>query len=184
MGFINVSAVANRKELGATDMAVYEGEHITGVDPILDKVAALFLSKTNGRSMMRRSEYDPLDFSEQLPDLDIYDFSNHFERAETSAPFGSATVSFSGSHSAAFYGECTGKHLSDIEPGEVSQRAIEICNIINRTKSPVVTVVTPRSESIENQVIYMFIMPLTDETDKINGACVYHVLKRRTQSAA
>lgn len=184
MVLANVVVTTYRRELGTTDMTIYEGDNITGVDPTLDLVAARFLSKTNGRLTMRRSEYDPLDFSEQLPDLDIYDFSRRPDLPKGATSLGNATVSFSGSRSAAFYGEYTGKHLVDIEPREVSQRAIKLCKTIKRVKGPIVAVVAPGSPGNEAQHIYLFIMPLTDEAGKINGACVYHILKRSAQSAA
>lgn len=184
MGLPNVTAISHRRDLGVSNMVVYEGEDVAGVDASIDTMVSLILSKSQGRPTLRRSEFDPLDFAEQLPNIDIYDFDVPGGSTGEPARTRDAIISFSGSESSAFYGECTGKHLSDIEPSEVSRRAIRFCNIIKSLNGPIVAVVTPGSAHADLSSITVLVSPLTDDTDTINGACIYHVLKRRSQSAA
>lgn len=184
MGLSNLTAISSRKDLGVSNMEVYEGDDIIGFDASVDAMVSLIANKTQGRRTMRRSEFDPLDFAQQLPNLDIYDFEASSSSANETAYSHDAIISFSGSESSAYYGECTGMHLKDIEPEVVSQRAIAFCKIINELKGQIVAVVTPGSDRSHLSRIILFVTPLTDETDTINGACVYNVMIGRDRAAA
>lgn len=183
MGLPEISTSSQRADLGASRMEVYDGDRIFGIDEKVDKVIARFLSKTHGRPTLRRSEFDPLDFAEQMPKLDIYDFGSPRQKTDNTTNMESVTVRFSGSEISAFYGEFTGEEMHDIKPAEASGRAMELCRIIKSRKSPIVAVVTPCSERSPLSNVTALFMPLTDEFDGVDGACVYHVFERRNRPA-
>ena len=129
----------------------------------IDQLLRYFENRTEGVRLARRADVSPAALKAFLPEICImsleYDASGQLQ---------DVIMSLMGTTVASFYGEVTGKRISQYASAEVSERIMASVRKCITEKSPVVASAQSLSSAKDHLAIQVFYVPLSEDGEHID----------------
>ncbi len=148
-----------------TNWRIVEGEeNICGLPPFAD-ILRILDRKKGARGMLSRADVDPVAFKRYLPRMTLFELE--FDREGT---VGDAMIRLMGTEVVHFYGEFTGRRVSEYPDRAVPRRIISCLSYLVRHRVPVAATVDGIRKGKRHVGLRILYVPLSDDEVRVNRA--------------
>ncbi len=148
-----------------TNWRLVEGEEsVRGLPPFAD-VLRILENRKGGRCMLSRADIDPKAFKRFLPHMALYELE--LDRA---GAVSDATIRLMGTEVVHFYGEFTGRRVSEYPDRAVPARVLSCLGYLVRHRTPVAATVDGIRNDKKHVGLRILYVPLSDDDIRVNRA--------------
>lgn len=143
-------------------------------DPAIDVILSYFDEKTEGNRMPRRSDLNPMELKEQLPEIGMFE-----PIYDADGKMVDAQIILLGSRIDDFYGHMTGKRVTEFPHAQVAVRIIQACRQCIEHKAPVVVKAESLSDSKDFVAITVLYVPMSGDGLHVDRIFLYNQIKSK-----
>ena len=173
MNFFNDSNRSNHEIDGWTMIDVHGAQDLT--TDIQRTILQYFNDKTRGKRLARRSDLNPADLKKYLPGIVIFDVL-----ADENGDVQDLSIRLLGTTAASFFGEYTGKNISEYENNPVAKRILGASRQAKINRLPVCCSGTSIIKEKTHRDVHSLFIPFASNGDEINQMFCLFETKPRT----
>lgn len=155
-------------QLKSTSFRICEDDAMRRVNEGVGVLLDYFDKKTGGQRLACRDDFDPLELSDLVPRIGLFDFVRNAD-----GKIKDVSLRFQGSENARRYGDVTGKSVREQNIEEVTERVFFLAERISETKEPLVAIIDALSEENSYMRVSALYIPLSDDNVTVNSALLY-----------
>ncbi|TNE64276.1 MAG: PAS domain-containing protein [Alphaproteobacteria bacterium] len=172
--FSSPDDMPHRNDVDLPTFVIHDAEDCRADDPVLEQLLSYFESRTRGRRLPCRADFNPADLKPLLPEicilLPVYGEEGVLKDIK---------VQLMGTEVASFYGEVTGSSALAHASPEISSRILMSCSTCIERRHPIVSVSHTLSEEKNYLSVGVIYIPLSDDGKTIDRLFLLVRVRRR-----
>ncbi len=148
---------------------IEDAEETRQHNPTIDKLLNYFEAKTGGTRLVRRSDLNPMELTQELPQIGMFGPIYNDEGLVVDV-----NILLLGSRLDQFYGAMTGKRATDYNNLQVADRVIGACKQVVESRKPMVIHAEAMSEKQTHLSVKVLYVPMSNDGEVIDRIFVHN----------